>query len=218
MKPPIVRETLRRTLALMTGNPPVPREARGLGSALLHVSDTPSIYYPDLARLAKTVRPRFILHTGDLADEVKLCPRCPDACRYAAKVNALLGILLATSAERVFLVLGNHDDPAVVVALAAPVSGRIEVYEGCVRLDLEGVRIAAAHRAEDLWKTVADDPADFGFYGHDTSVLPPDADGRVYLNGNVKIRVLDLASRTVHSIDYPRSVHDARQKKRKIGL
>ena len=218
MRPPLVREALRRTLALVTGNRLVPPEAMGIEGALLHVSDTPSIFYPALARLLSAVRPRIVLHTGDLADEVKRgsCPQ--DACLYAAKVEALLGILAAGCTGRIILVMGNHDDPDAVRSLATAVPGRFEVFEGCARLDLDGVRIVAAHRAEDVWKAVAGEAADFGLYGHDTSVLPPDVDGTVYLNGNVKIRVMDLSARSVFSIDYPRSVHDARQKKRKIGL
>ena len=124
-------------------------------------------------------------------------------------MEALLAILEASSAEQVHLLMGNHDDPDLVrgspagrpLPKAAPARAR-------------GVAIAAAHRAEDLW----DCAAEFNLYGHDTSVLPPDVDGRLYLNGNVKIRVLDLATRTVRSLDYPRFVHDARQRKRKIGL
>ena len=129
-----------------------------------------------------------------------------------------MGVCSTTPAERIFLVMGNHDDFAVVRALAAGLAGRLQAFERCARMQLEGVRIAAAHRPEDLWKCISQDPADFGLYGHDTSVLPPDVDGRLYLNGNVKIRVIDLESRAVLSIDYPRSVHDARQRKRKIGL
>ncbi len=213
-----MKEALRRALACLAKAPAVPQEALGIASALLHVSDTPSFFYGDLGRIAEAIRPRFIVHTGDLADEIKLRSRSPDARLYASRVQSLVSVLLATQAERIFLVMGNHDDFAVVRALSAGLAGRLQAFERCARMELEGVRIAAAHRPEDLWKCLSQDPADFGLYGHDTSVLPPDADGRQDLNGNVKIRVLDLDSRAVHSFDYPRAVHDARQKKRKIGL
>jgi len=213
-----VKEAVRRALACLAKAPAVPPEVLGIGSSLLHVSDTPSLFYPKLGRIAEAVKPRLIVHTGDLADEIKLRSPSPDLRLYASKVQALLSVLRATSAERIVLVMGNHDDFSVVKGLCASFGGRFQAFERCARLEFLGLRIAAAHRPEDLWKCVSEDPADFGLYGHDTSVLPPDADGRVYLNGNVKVRVLDLASRTVHSIDYPPSVHDARQKKRKIGL
>ncbi len=211
-----MRETLWHALARLAGKSPIPPEMTGLPCALLHVSDTPSIFYPELARLVAAVRPRFIVHTGDLADEVKLRSGSSDRPLYAARVEALLAVLESSAAEQVFLVMGNHDDPVIVRGLASGREPRTRfvVAEGCLYLDLEGVGIAASHRPEDLWERAAE----FNLYGHDTSVLPPDVDGRLYLNGNVKIRVLDLATRTVHSLDYPRSVHDARQKKRKIGL
>lgn len=211
-----MRETLRHALACLAGRLTVPPEITGFPCALLHISDTPATFYPDLARLVAAIRPRFIVHTGDLADEVKLRPGSPDRSLYAARVEALLAILGSSAAERIFLVMGNHDDPGLVRGLLPEPGprGRFVVAEGCLRFELEGVGISASHRPEDLWECAAD----FNLYGHDTSVLPPDVDGRLYLNGNVKIRVLDLAARTVHSLDYPRSVHDARQKKRKIGL
>ena len=199
-----------RLLARLSGSLAIPHAAEHVPCALLHVSDTPSVFYPDLARLLAAVRPRFVIHTGDLADEIKIRSGVLDRALYGQKTKSLLEILEASGATRVFLLMGNHDDPETVRGLAR----RAEVLEGCALLDLEGVRIAAAHRPEDLWEHVAD----LNLYGHDTSVLPPDVDGRLYLNGNVKIRVIDLESREVVSIDYPRSVHDARQKKRKTGL
>ncbi len=213
-----MKEALRRALACLAKAAAVPPEVLGIGSSLLHVSDTPSLFYPDLGRIAQAVKPRFIVHTGDLADEIKLRSPSPDVKLYASRVQSLFSVLQATSADRIFLVMGNHDDFSVVKALCASYSARFLAFERCLRMELEGLRIAAAHRPEDLWKCVSEDPADFGLYGHDTSVLPPDADGRQDLNGNVKIRVLDLKRRAVHSFDYPRAVHDARQKKRKIGL
>jgi len=205
-----VKTQALRLLARLSGSLAIPAEAEHVRFPLLHVSDTPSVFYPDLARLLAAVRPLFVVHTGDLADEVKIRGGVLDRALYERKTGALLEILEASLAARVFLLMGNHDDPATVRRLAR----RAEVLEGCALLDLDGVRIAAAHRPEDLWGHAAD----LNLYGHDTSVLPPDADGRLYLNGNVRIRVIDLESRAVLSIDYPRSVHDARQKKRKTGL
>jgi len=205
-----VKTQALRILARLSGSLSIPPEAEHLPCALLHVSDTPSVFYPDLARLLAAVRPRFVVHTGDLADEVKIRAGVLDRPLYERKTGALLEILEASVAARVLLLMGNHDDTATVRRLAR----RAEVFEGCALLDLERVRIAAAHRPEDLWGHAAD----LNLYGHDTSVLPPDTDGRLYLNGNVRIRVIDLESRAVLSIDYPRSVHDARQRKRKIGL
>ena len=61
-----------RLLARLSGSLSIPPEAGSVPCPLLHVSDTPSVFYPDLARLLAAVRPRFVVHTGDLADEVKI--------------------------------------------------------------------------------------------------------------------------------------------------
>ena len=75
-----------RLLARLSGSLAIPPEAWRVACPLLHVSDTPSVFYPDLARLLAAVRPRFVVHTGDLADEVKIRSGVLDRARLALEV------------------------------------------------------------------------------------------------------------------------------------
>jgi hypothetical protein len=42
------------------------------GPVLLHISDTPSEIYPFIFKIIDVLKPKYIIHTGDLADNVKL--------------------------------------------------------------------------------------------------------------------------------------------------
>ena len=42
------------------------------GPVLLHISDTPSEIYPYIFKIIDILKPQYIFHTGDLADNVKL--------------------------------------------------------------------------------------------------------------------------------------------------
>ena len=77
-----------RLLARLSGSLSIPPEARRVSCALLHVSDTPSVFYPDLARLLVAVRPRFVVHTGDLADEIKIRSGVLDRALYGQKTRS----------------------------------------------------------------------------------------------------------------------------------
>ena len=42
------------------------------GPILLHISDTPDDIYNYIFRLINILKPQFVIHTGDLADNIKL--------------------------------------------------------------------------------------------------------------------------------------------------
>ncbi|MBR2616021.1 MAG: metallophosphoesterase [Clostridia bacterium] len=87
------------------------------GPRLLHIGDTESATYPFFRDLIEAVRPQVILHTGDLADEVKI-ERHPELLgEYTEKAGRLLEWMRNSGAELV-LVVGNHDDAAVLRRLA----------------------------------------------------------------------------------------------------
>ena len=49
-------------------NPP-PIDGRDM---ILHISDTPSTMFPYLRRAIRRLRPAWVVHTGDLVDDIKL--------------------------------------------------------------------------------------------------------------------------------------------------
>lgn len=89
-----------------------PKEMDGHGK-LLHISDTPSGIYGYLSRLLKRVNPSVVVHTGDLADDIKLELYPGEREHYRATVKKLLNILQAPH-RKVVLSLGNQDRKSVV--------------------------------------------------------------------------------------------------------
>lgn len=126
------------------------------GERILHIGDTRSDLYPYYRRLFEVVKPDIILHTGDMADEVKV-GRCPEALHeYTVKTTELLEIMKNTGA-RIMVVIGNND-VAEVIAAAAP---EAEIYKAPSEIVLSGVPCRVGHQ---LNKMVFD--RKYCMYGH----------------------------------------------------
>ncbi|MFP4643088.1 MAG: metallophosphoesterase, partial [Spirochaetales bacterium] len=93
------------------------------GTMLVHLSDTPWEIYGFVRKLLRRLQPRYVVHTGDLVDDIKLeyDPRKRD--RWETRTRQLLSILESDHSRCVYVVPGNHDDPGLLEAL----SGRIRV-------------------------------------------------------------------------------------------
>ena len=80
----------KRLLTRITDSLYIPEDILALrGRLLVHVSDTPSTFYRELRGLIARLEPVALIHTGDMADEVKigLCPRLLPW--YERKLSAL---------------------------------------------------------------------------------------------------------------------------------
>lgn len=177
---------------------------------LLHISDTPSQFYPELGRIIRTLKPTYIVHTGDLVDNVKLGLYPSSINRYAHEIKPLLKILNTCEAERILFTMGNHDSLNHLVEN----SGRIQI-ESNVHLDVyHGCRVAAAHYSESL----IDVAADIYLYGHDTSKPSHEEYGHTFLNGIEHMHLIDLNTHKVTKIPYPVGTDSLRLNRHRIGL
>ena len=115
------------------------------GERILHIGDTESATYPFYRRLFELVRPDVILHTGDIADEVKIGRHPEFLHEYTVKITEMLEAMRRTGA-RLIVVLGNHD-VAEAVRAVAPYA---EVYEPGVELVLSGVPCRLGHQVKEM--------------------------------------------------------------------
>jgi predicted MPP superfamily phosphohydrolase len=166
---------------------------------LLHISDTPSQFYSELKRIITELQPDYIIHTGDLALH-----------KYKHEVKSLLRILRESSAKKVIVSLGNHDDRTFV----REHSGRIMIFERQGDLTLEGVHIAFSHYSTDLM----DVTSDLRLYGHDLASIDDDMNNERDLNGIVSMSLIDLVTLEITNIDYPIGTDNARLNRKKIGI
>lgn len=194
----------------LTGQMARPLELEPLrGRCLLHVSDTPSTFYGDLGRLVAFLRPRALIHTGDVADDVKLERNPREIDRYRRRLVTFRR-LLPPFEEGLFIACGNHDSPEAIAELLPAAT----FFEGGGAIRVGGQSLALAHRFRDLPRP----PCPFNLFGHAPS--PPEgqrADAR-YLNGLEALSVIAIEGGTVHRLAYPAYVDGDRCLKRKIGL
>lgn len=123
---------------------------------VLHIGDTLTRNYAFYRQLIETVDPDIILHTGDLADEVK-AGRCEtDRAVYPEKIRPLMDALLSFK-KPVWIVPGNND----VVGVLSAYEPAVRLLEPDTVLTLEGVRVCMVHRLCDIHQA-----AEVYLYGH----------------------------------------------------
>jgi predicted phosphodiesterase len=179
----------------------LPEKMDGLGK-ILHISDTPVSMYGYLARTLRRINPSVVVHTGDLADDIKLGLYPAEAGRYAAAAGRLINILLAPH-RRVLLVLGNHDRADLLPSLPPECSA----HEGAVEVNLLGANFRISHYAEKIMEK----PVQYNLFGHDLSSRSfVDGEGRYFLNGIEMMRLIDPGAEEIKTLVYPRSADSAR--------
>lgn len=178
---------------------------------LLHISDTPSQFYPELERIIKLIDPKYIIHTGDLADNIK-CELKPSLlAKYRHEVKKLLKILNKSNAEKIYLSLGNHDDYDYINNN----KGRIEVCNDACELKFDNINKLVFSHYPDAIKPPH---ADIYLFGHDIKPESEFSDLYISLNGINSINIINLDTLEVVCLDYPMGTDEARLNKNKIGI
>src|SRR5699024_3162657 len=80
------------------------------GPILLHIRDTPVQVYNYIFRLIDIVKPDFIIHTGDMADNIKLEMNRNRIDCYSKGATKLIDGLEKNTTSEIYYVLGNHDN------------------------------------------------------------------------------------------------------------
>ncbi|MBR3837645.1 MAG: metallophosphoesterase [Clostridia bacterium] len=124
---------------------PLPDLSDFTGERILHIGDTDSATYPYFRKLIEMVKPQIILHTGDLADEVKL-ERFPErAEEYRFKAAHLIDIMRQSGANMI-LVVGNHDSYDILKELAPDA----EILMPGSEAILSGVPCRLGHKVKEM--------------------------------------------------------------------
>ncbi len=190
-------EGARRAGARLSGRAYLPEALRHRlhdegGALLVHISDTPWEIYPFLRRLLRQVKPRYVIHTGDLVDDLKLEYDPHKRQRWVDRARSLYRILVEDPERRVMIVPGNHDDPDQLVEIAGDLSVEPGMYEMAGR---------AFHL--DHYGPSGDARAEFDLFGHAREPATAVTDKGMLLNGITEVSVIDLARGTVYSVPYP---------------
>ncbi len=189
----------------------VPRELRVPGGeTVLHISDTPSTVYRALGRLVRELAPRWIIHTGDLADDIKLELTPGELPRYRKKLLELKNALSACAGRNMVFVTGNHDhEPTVKEFFPESL-----VFFGKGRTELCGAGFNLSHDRAGL----GEPPLKYNLYGHEPSLQDGEAEGLFFLNGLSGVHVIIPSRDKIFCLPYPGYVDDGRLARRKRGL
>lgn len=201
----------KRLLTRITDSLYIPEDVLVLGGRLIvHVSDTPSTFYRELRGLIARLDPVALIHTGDMADDVKigLCPRLLPW--YERKLAGLVDVLRILPPETVILVSGNHDDP-VALRRSFPDS---PLFDGQGEIVVHGLELGLSHDS----RGVCTPPKRFNLYGHDDFRFVSGERDVLYLNGITAINCIDVLTGDVYSVPYPAYVDRDRSRIRKCGL
>ncbi len=167
---------------------------------ILHLSDTPSYAYRSVITLVDILKPRIIIHTGDLADDIKL-ELYPDLTfNYREKAVPFLRELEKSTAGEIYIVPGNHD----LESLLEKEAGRIKIVPDGTVIEIHERKVGLAHCQENLPPS-----ADYNLFGHN---LDCPADGNpCTLNGCRSINIILYPSWRIYHIPYPVGTNQERQ-------
>ncbi|WP_297439029.1 metallophosphoesterase [Thermococcus sp.] len=154
---------------------------------VMHVSDTPESTYRFIGSLIEKAKPDYIIHTGDLADNIKLERRPDLKPAYIGAVRKLARILKASGAK-LYIVPGNEDDPDIIREFFGE-----DVVEPGTLIEIEGIKLALGHRPEE----VLGRGADFRLYGHNFRLINGG------LNGVLGVNFILLPSGKTYRVGYP---------------
>lgn len=124
---------------------------------VLHIGDTHSANYMDVARMIAFVKPSVIIHTGDLVDEIK-AGRIESVRPYWKTAMPKIIEIMKSSGARVIVVPGNND----LVKELENVDG-IEVVAPKTVMEFGGKRVYLAHSVLSIDEN---SDAEIYLYGH----------------------------------------------------
>lgn len=177
------------------------REREGI--IVLHISDTPDIIYSFLFSVIDRLKPDYIVHTGDLVDNVKLA--CGGSkMAYKKNLQRFFSELEKRDWAEKYIIPGNHDSIEFIEELAC--KGTYIKEEGFI-LDIKGINIGLAHYKEGLPENTA-----FSLYGHNKSII--NNPRIVALNGLTNLNIILLPDQEIFRLSYPARTDYGRQYKR----
>lgn len=176
---------------------------------ILHLSDTPYSTFNAIKRALCKIQPEIIVHTGDLVDNIKIGIQPNKMALYHKNVKKIVNILDNSSAKRVIIITGNHDDYQYLKKLDT----RLEIYQDKKNLDLLDHKFLLIH---DIDTITTDESYDYVLYGHNY-------DGKNNFNSNFILNGLDAVHLiypkldTFYSLNYPYGTSSSRQDLGSIG-
>jgi predicted phosphodiesterase len=183
------------------------------GIKVLHITDTPTTGYGAIIKLINKVAPDYIIHTGDLADNIKLEIYPEKIDLYKRKVKNFL-LTLEHMDCKSYIVIGNHDDPSFINELLASV----EIVEPFKQINICNKNFLITHKLEDIMtEEVLIESSDYILHGH-SFYDEKFNEHTMVLNGLEGIYLIYPEEEKIYHIDYPIGTNDSRMQRYGTGI
>lgn len=197
-------ERIKKFLFNLAGEVYIPKYASLKYKKILHISDTPTVIYGSIIRLIKNINPDILIHTGDVADDIKLQMAPQLINSYRVKVTRFLSSITPYVKEKIIIVPGNHDDFEILKSINS-----IELIEEGSILNINGINFGLSHEFNNLPKK-----CNFYLYGHDKTIT----NKKEYLNGINNINIIYIEDNNIIKLNYPSGTDAYRTRKKKMGI
>ncbi|MBE0449730.1 MAG: metallophosphoesterase [Clostridia bacterium] len=172
---------------------------------LVHLTDTPSQIYKEIKRLLESIHPDYVIHTGDICDDIKLGHSPKKIDLYDKKIAHLAQLMEGFKDTKFYFVMGNHDDYSTLKKYFPEAF----IFDRPTLIENEFGLFCVAHEFKDI----KDIKADYYLFGHDMTQKTIVLEGQLLLNGLEHIYVLKGNPVQIITIEYPYSTDAIRQKK-----
>lgn len=200
---------LKKNIYSFLGIPYIPEEVyEDEGALLLHISDTPEESYPYIMKVIEKINPQYIVHTGDIVDNIKLENNFTFLPSYENKAKEFIASIEKYNAKP-YYVVGNHDN----IDSIAKISKKGTILEKGI-VEIEDTLFCLSHSYQDCNKET-----DYCLFGHNFKEFYFEDQDKSALNGLNNMNVIGLSTGKVYKINYPMGINYYRKMvKRNIGL
>lgn len=180
---------------------------------VLHLTDTPVISYRAIIKFIKKIRPEYVIHTGDLVDNIKLeiYPNKLDIFKMNVKkfIQELENI-----DTKLYIVIGNHDN----YEFLNKITKNATIIKKSELVKIEGKNFLLVHDLKDVFKEKEKiEKSDYILYGH-TYYNNEIEKKEKFLNGLESINLIYPELNKIQKYEYPLGTDDSRMKKFRIGM
>lgn len=191
------------------GHVTIPQHLINNHPKLLHFSDTPQLFYPEMARIITILEPTVLVHTGDIADHIKLGIQPSKIDLFLRALDAFQRAFTPRVACQVILCIGNHDAQKFIEA-AFP-EATIIVDEKIMPVEHLTLYLSHYGPIEPMANVT------HYLYGHASEPSSQTKSPPFYLNGIDNIHIIDLITKEITAIPYPSYLNAYRLNRYKTG-
>lgn len=200
---------LKKSIYRLLGIPYIPEEIyKDGGSLLLHISDTPEECYSYIMKVIEKINPQYIVHTGDIVDNIKLETNSNYLPSYEIGLKRFIDSIEQYNIKA-YYVMGNHDN----INSVAKISKKGIILEKGI-IEIEDNSFCLSHNYDNC-----EVETDYCLFGHDFNQFYCSNKNKLALNGLLNMNVIGLSTGKVYKVKYPMGINYYRKMERgSIGL